>query len=240
MRRVGCSVTASWTSRPGRRRRHPSQSPCFPHAVRSGASIHQTPPWPRARFRGRPLGRLRTIFQARCRHGSRASPGPRRRCTDVARPSSGTRCARCRKAHRLDRTIPYTRGSLVFLRIQISRAAIAKAKESSRPPLQMVLGQFSPLRRTFQSLRQNRVFLVDQIRPRIPAADANKPIEKKLEVRGEPVPIDRPDERPGVSARKAGVEVQVPKKVGLMIATRPVTIAGPDAQRQPRSCRHRE
>jgi hypothetical protein len=38
----------------------------------------------------------------------------------------------------------------------------------------------------------------------------------------------------GVGSRQAGVEVQVPKKVGLVIAMRPVAIAGPDAERDGR------
>jgi|HubBroStandDraft_2_1064218.scaffolds.fasta_scaffold2120116_1 hypothetical protein len=71
------------------------------------------------------------------------------------------------------------------LSIQISRAAIAKAKEGGRPPLQAVLGQFSPLvGRTLESLGEDSALLVDQIRPGIPAIHADKPVEEQLEVRG--------------------------------------------------------
>src|SRR6201995_1692866 len=94
----------------------------------------------------------------------------------------------------------------------------------------MVLEQFSPLGGSLESLRQNRALLGDQIRSRISAVHADKPIKQPLEVRGGHVPIDRPYKRPRVGSRQAGVEVQVPKKVGLVIAMRPVAIAGPDAE----------
>lgn len=78
------------------------------------------------------------------------------------------------------------------------------------------------------------LFLSIKIGPRITAVHADEPIEKQLEVRNGPVPIDRPDECPGVCTRETAVKIQVPKQVRLMIAMRSVAIAGPDAQRHGR------
>jgi|ERR1700722_2137452 hypothetical protein len=76
----------------------------------------------------------------------------------------------------------------------------------------MVLGQFSPLGGTLESLRQNRALLADQIRSRIAAAHADKPIEQQLEVRGGPVPIDRPYKRPRRRLAPGGRRGQGPKE----------------------------
>ena len=54
----------------------------------------------------------------------------------------------------------------------------------------------------------------------------------KFEV--DPYQLIGPINAHGVGSRQGGVEVQVPKKVGLVIAMRPVAIAGPDAERHGR------
>lgn len=83
-------------------------------------------------------------------------------------------------------------------------------------------------------MSQHRALLVDQVGQRIPAIHADEPTEEQLEIRGGPVPIDRPDERPGVSAGETTLKIQVPKKVRVMIAMWSVAVAGPDAQRHGR------
>ena len=62
--------------------------------------------------RGCPLGRLRITFRLRYRHAARARPAPRCHCSDIAKSSSGTRCAHCRTVRLLGRTNLYERGFL--------------------------------------------------------------------------------------------------------------------------------
>ena len=78
----------------------------------------------------------------------------------------------------------------------------------------MVLGQFSPLGGTLESLRQNRALLADQIRSRIAAAHADSRSNSSLKFEVDPYQLIGPINAHGVGSRQAGVEVQVPKKVG--------------------------
>ena len=97
------------------------------------------------------------------------------------------------------------------LSIQISRAAIAKAKEGGRPPLQAVLGQFSPLvGRTLESLGEDSALLVDQIRPGIPAIHADEAVEEPVgQIKGDGQPDghegQRSNDAPHTSVNDASV-----------------------------------
>src|SRR4030095_13718000 len=96
----------------------------------------------------------------------------------------------------------------------------------------MILAQLVPLSRVFQLNGETRVLVSDQVLPRVASIHADQPVEHRLQVAGGIVPVDRPDDGPGVRQVEAGIEVEVPHEVGLVPAALLVTVAGPDAERR--------
>ncbi len=114
---------------------------------------------------------------------------------------------------------------------QLVAAAVPVAEEARRPPFEVVERQAPPPLRVLQLHRQLGVLVLDQLLARVAAVHAHQPVEHQLQVAGRSIPMDRPDDRPGVGEVEPRVQIEVPHQVGLDAAVLLVAVAGPHAKR---------